>query len=210
MKALVISGGTPPKKEILLEEIKNSDILIGADKGCETYFKYNFTPDYALGDFDSIDEIYKEKLKDTKVIKYNTEKDNTDSEIALLKAIELKADEICILGVTGSRIDHVLASLGLLNIALENEIKCYIRDENNFITLINKDSILEDKGYKYISFQAFGENVQGFSIEGAKYNINNALLTFGSGMFVSNEFLNENNINVTIKSGKILIIYSKD
>ncbi|MDO4534701.1 MAG: thiamine diphosphokinase [Clostridium perfringens] len=210
MKALIVSGGTPPTEDIFLQEVKTCDILIGADKGCETYFKYNFIPDYALGDFDSINDFYKEKLKLTNVIKYNSEKDNTDSEIALLKAIELNADEICILGVTGSRIDHVLGSLGLLNIALENNVECYIKDKNNIIILTNKDISLKDKGYKYISFQAFGENIRSFSIKGAKYEVNNCLLSFGDGKFISNEFLNSEDINIKFQNGKILIIYSKD
>lgn len=210
MKALIVSGGTPPTEEIFLQEVKTCDILIGADKGCETYFKYGFTPDYALGDFDSIDYSYKEKLKSTNVIKYNSEKDNTDSEIALLKAIELNVDEICILGVTGSRIDHVLGSLGLLNIALENKTKCYIKDSNNLIMLVGKDISLKDKGYKYISFQAFEESIKNFSIKGAKYEVNNLILKFGDGRFISNEFLDNKDIDISFESGKILIIYSKD
>lgn len=210
MKALIISGGTPPTEKLLLEEIKNSDILIGADKGCETYFKYGFTPHYALGDFDSIDDFYKEKLKNTKVIKYNSEKDNTDSEIALLKAIELNADEICILGVTGTRLDHVLGSLGLLNIALDNNVKCYIRDTNNLIMLTDKDTTLSNKKYRYISFQAFREDVKNFSITGAKYEVKDNILSFGDGKFVSNEFLGNKEMDITFKNGKILIIYSKD
>ncbi len=210
MKVLIVSGGTPPTEKLLLDEIKNSDILIGADKGCETYLKYGFTPHYALGDFDSIDNLYKEKLKDTKVIKYNSEKDNTDSEIAFLKAIELNADEICILGVTGTRIDHVLGSLGLLNIAIDNNIKCYIRDNNNLIMMTDKSMTLYNRGYEYISFQAFKEDVKNFAITGAKYEVKDSILSFGDGKFVSNEFLGNKEINITFKSGKILIIYSKD
>lgn len=210
MKALIVSGGTPPTEDIFLDEVKTCDILIGADKGCETYFKYGFMPDYALGDFDSISDSYKEKLKSTNVIKYNSEKDNTDSEIALLKAIELKVDEICILGVTGTRMDHVLGNLGLLNIALENKVKCYMKDSNNLIMLVNKEISLKDKGYKYISFQPFGESIKNFSIKGAKYEVNNSILSFGNNRFVSNEFLDNNDIDINFESGKILIIYSKD
>ena len=39
MKVLIVSGGNPPKKDIFLEEMKSSDILIGADRGRYKCFK---------------------------------------------------------------------------------------------------------------------------------------------------------------------------
>ena len=55
MKAVIISGGKEPSKDILFKEIKDANLIIGADKGCEVLYKYNITPDYILGDFDSAD-----------------------------------------------------------------------------------------------------------------------------------------------------------
>ena len=209
MRALIVSGGTPPSERIFKDELKKCQLFLGADSGCETYFKYNVMPHYALGDFDSIGEEYREKLKCTNVIKFNSEKDNTDSELAVLKAIELGAREIVLLGFTGTRIDHMLSNLGLLNTCLDNRVKAYIRDNNNTIYLIDKPTILKDSMGKYISFQAFGEDVENFSIKGAKYELENYNLTFGNGRCVSNEFLN-GYISINFKKGKILIIYSND
>lgn len=209
MRALIISGGTPPNERILKEEIEKCQLLLGADSGCETYFKYNIIPDYALGDFDSIKQEVKEKLKLTNVIEFNSEKDNTDSEIAVLKAIELGAKEIVLLGFTGTRIDHTLSNLGLLNICLKNNVKAYIRDNNNIIWLVDKSITLKGNKGTYISFQAFGEDVEEFSIKGAKYELEDYTLTFGDGRCVSNEFLMED-IEINFKKGKILIIYSND
>lgn len=209
MKALIVSGGTPPDERIFKEEIKGCKLLLGADRGCETYFKYNVTPDYALGDFDSISKEYKEKLECTNVIKYNSEKDNTDSEIALLKAIDLGAKEIILLGFTGTRLDHTLSNLGLLNICLKNNVKAYIRDNNNIICIADRPGNVKYISGYYVSFQAFGGDVEDFSIRGAKYELDNYKLTFGDGRCVSNEFLN-GDIRINFKKGKILIIYSKD
>ena len=54
------------------------------------------------------------------------------------------------------------------------------------------------------------EQVKDFSIKGAKYEVSNAILKLGDGKFISNEFLDNKNISINLKSGKILIIYSKD
>lgn len=209
MRALIISGGTPPSERIFKEEMEKCQLLLGADSGCETYFKYGITPDYALGDFDSIKNEYKEKLNSTNVIKFNSEKDNTDSEIAVLKAIELGAKEIMLLGFTGTRIDHTLSNLGLLNTCLKNGVKAYIKDSNNIIHIIDKPTSLKGNKGSYISFQAFGEEVEDFSIKGAKYELDSYTLTFGDGRCVSNEFL-DGSIRINFKKGKVLIIYSND
>lgn len=119
MKVLIIAGGEKPSSELLKSEIKECDLLIAADRGAEAYLENGFTPDYALGDFDSIGEEYKDILDKIKVEKFNPEKDNTDTEIAFFKAVELGATEIVFLGVTGTRLDHVMANLGLLREALE-------------------------------------------------------------------------------------------
>ena len=39
MKTAIISGGKAPSKDILLETIKDADIIIGADKGCEVLYE---------------------------------------------------------------------------------------------------------------------------------------------------------------------------
>lgn len=40
MKAVIISGGKEPSKDLLFREVKDADIIIGADKGCEVLYKY--------------------------------------------------------------------------------------------------------------------------------------------------------------------------
>ena len=46
MKAIIVSGGKAPSKQLLLNEIKNSNLIIGADKGCEVLYNYNISPNY--------------------------------------------------------------------------------------------------------------------------------------------------------------------
>ncbi|MGG5462357.1 thiamine diphosphokinase [Clostridium sp. B9] len=209
MKALIIAGGEKPSKELLESEAKNSDVLIAADKGVEAFLINGFTPDYALGDFDSISEEFKERLKDLNIERFNPEKDNTDTEIAFLKAINLGATEIAFLGVTGTRLDHVLANLGLLRSSLEKGIEAYIIDNNNKIMLKNKSTILKNEFGDYISFQAFGESVDNFSIKSSKYPLSNHKLLLGDSLCVSNEFVDEY-MEISFEKGEVLVIYSRD
>lgn len=211
MKIVIMSGGRAPSKELLLREAQKADIIIGADRGCETLLKNNIIPDLVLGDFDSVDKEVLHKVEELKlnIVKFNPEKDFTDSELAFQKAIELGGKEICLLGFTGTRLDHTLANLGLLHKALSLDIKCEIIDDNNRMFLIDKPTILKGHKGQVVSFSYFNGIVEGFSIEGAKYPINNYALEGFSGRTVSNEFV-YGEIKVDLKDGKVLVIYSKD
>ena len=76
MRAIIISGGKAPSKELLLSYIKEDDILIGVDKGCDVFYEYNIIPNIILGDFDSAKKEYIEEFikKGVKIEKYNPEK----------------------------------------------------------------------------------------------------------------------------------------
>src|SRR5699024_12482516 len=57
------------------------------------------------------------------------EKDKTDLEIALQKALSLEPDRIYLFGVTGGRLDHALINLQLLHKMIHNNIRGMIIDK---------------------------------------------------------------------------------
>ncbi|ERK31401.1 thiamine diphosphokinase [Clostridium intestinale] len=211
MKILIVSGGKTPSKELLMEQVKDSSLILGADRGCQVLIENGIFPNYIMGDFDSIDEEAYKKLRDLKIemIEFNPEKDFTDSELAFEKAIELGATEIVLLGFTGTRLDHVLANLGLLDKALALGIKCEILDDNNRIFLVDKDTILKGKKGQTISFNFYNTVVEKFNIRGAKYPLVDYRFDGFTGRTVSNEFI-DGDISITFKSGKILVFYTND
>ncbi|MGF0108439.1 thiamine diphosphokinase [Clostridium sp. SGI.024] len=211
MKAVIISGGKEPSKDLLFREVKDADIIIGADKGCEVLYKYDITPDYILGDFDSANEdiINSIEAKSGKKIKYKREKDYTDTEIAYNLAVEKGADEIILLGATGTRYDHTLSNFGLMLRGLKKSKKVKVIDDNNYIFLTDKSIILKGNRGETISFQAYCDEVKNFNISGAKYNLTNFDLKLGDSITTSNEFLDEE-IEITFDSGIVMILYTND
>ncbi|SDK99425.1 thiamine diphosphokinase [Clostridium cochlearium] len=213
MKALIVCGGKAPEKELVLEELKDSNIVIGADKGAETLYKYGVKPTLIVGDFDSIDEdifnYYKKNNINLSV--FPVEKDFTDSEAAVKKAMDMGADKIALLGCTGSRLDHVLSNINLLYYSLISNIECYIRDEFNYIRMVDKSTYIKKDKFKYFSLLSFKEDVINLTIHGAKYPLNNHHLKVGylSGLGVSNE-IKENEAYIDFSSGILLIIQSRD
>ena len=210
MKAVIVSGGKAPSKESLMKITKDANLIIGADKGCQVLWENNIIPNIIVGDFDSIDKKMYERYRcKSKEYKFIPEKDYTDSDIAFNKAVEMGCSTIILLGCTGTRLDHVLANLGLLKKALDLNIHCEIVDENNRIFLINKEKTFHGKKGDTISFLAYFSKVKKLNILNSKYNLKDYDLEIGDSLTVSNEFIGEE-LKVFFESGILLVDLSKD
>ena len=90
MKIVIISGGKAPSKSIIEAEIKKSNYVICCDSGANCMYEYNLHIDLLLGDFDSIHtNAYNFYYNSNCIIeKFPVNKDYTDTELAIYKAIE--------------------------------------------------------------------------------------------------------------------------
>lgn len=211
MKVIIISGGNPPSKELLTKEMDDGAFLIGADSGANCLFRYNIKPDLLVGDFDSIDKkiLYHFKNNNCRIDTYPTEKDFTDTEIAVQKALSMKPNKIVLMGCTGSRVDHLLGNIGMLKNCLENGVDACIVDQNNYIRLTDASTSLKGTVGQTFSLQAYGDEVIGLTIEGAKYPLTNYNLKIGQSITISNEFVLPL-VNIKFKAGILMVILSKD
>lgn len=173
-----------------------------ADGGANICYELNLTPKEIYGDLDSIkDEVKKfYQEKDIKFIKFQIEKNYTDSEL-VLNEIQNKYDIIyCIAGLGGS-IDHELTNINLLD------------KYSNLIFISQKEKIFKiDSNYKFnnmintkISFIIFSDEVKGLTLKGFKYNIENLGIKKGEARCISNVIV-ENEANLLIKSGYLLCV----
>lgn len=211
MKIVIVSGGVPPSKELLLKELFHSSYLVCADSGANCLFNYGIVPHYLMGDFDSINkDVYKYFIeKECNIETFKRDKDYTDTKLALLKAIELGASEIVFLGCTGNRIDHTLGNLCLLKECLKLNIKCILKDDKNSVEISNKPLKINAKLGQYFSLQAYSECVKDLTISGAKFELIDYDLKIGDPLTISNEFL-DCDVEINFSSGELLIIFSID
>ncbi len=214
IRTLIVSGGSI--NQIFLKDFlsKNEfNIIIASDKGLEALSESNIKPNYIIGDFDSIDlNILKryEEDKSIKIIKLNPEKDFTDTHMALKLAMQVKSDDITIVGAIGTRIDHTLGNINIIKEAMDQNIPCEIVNENNKVFLINKSTeITKEDTYKYISLIPLTTEVEVIELKGFKYTLKNAKLKIGESIGISNEQLDDV-ASIKIKNGILIVIKSKD
>lgn len=214
MKTVGIVGNGPialqPDYQIFQQEI---DIWIGADRGALTLAENDIPIDYAVGDFDSIDEKEQAiiKCKAANYRKYPVEKDETDLEIALAAAYQLDPATIYLFGVTGGRLDHELVNLQLLYPIVKKGIRGVIMDKFNHIemTMPGTHVIYDDEMYANISFIAFTQQVKGLTLTGFYYPLQKEDISWGSTLCISNKLL-LNNGTFSYKEGILLVVKSRD
>jgi thiamine pyrophosphokinase len=139
------------------------------------------------------------------------EKDDTDTEFAIREAIRRGADDITIVGGTGTRLDHVLGNVWLLGIGLEEGVSLQLLDEHNRIRLIDSPMILsrEEQYGTYISLIPFSGEVRGVTLRGLKYPLNDYTLGGFCSLGISNEIVAEE-AYIGFTAGLLLVIESKD
>lgn len=209
MKVLIALNGKINNYSITKNAVDNfsPEYIICADGAYKHLKAIGLLPHKLVGDFDSITEDFINEANDLEieVLKFPVEKDFIDGEVAIQEALKLKPEKILIIGGFGGRIDQTLANIHLLNILLENNVYGEIFDERGIMTLIDKDKEFTGVPGQIISLLPFGGTVEGITLEGLKYELNDAVLQYGDPYCVSNEFLGENAI-VHLKKGKLLIV----
>lgn len=189
------------------ESIPTAENYIGVDKGALTLARNGKRMLLAIGDFDSVEEsdlAYIKEYSDT-LIQLNPIKDDTDSEAAVMYAIENGYHKIHLYGGLGGRLDHAMINLRLVSRFPET---VYLHDQNNFIYSLAEGVHSIDKcDYTYISF--FTEDEATISLEGFKYPLDKQQLTNKDTYTTSNEILEDRGI-VTVHAGKATVIQSKD
>lgn len=110
MEALVITGGESPAAGFLFRLAARARLVIAADSGFDAAQQAGIRPDYTVGDFDSIaDSSVLKGLSPESIHQYPSDKDDTDTEIAISLARKLGAERIVLAGGGGGRLDHLLA-----------------------------------------------------------------------------------------------------
>lgn len=115
MKAVVVADGAPVEADAA--ELSDAGLVVAADAGATWLRRVGRRPDVLVGDLDSIDPALVDELAaaGTGIERHPVDKDASDTELAVERAVASNADEIVVLGALGGpRLDHELANLLLL------------------------------------------------------------------------------------------------
>lgn len=184
------------------------DYIICADGGANHTYNMEITPDYIIGDLDSVDEKLVSYYKNTgvKFEKFPAKKDETDTELCIYLARDLKATRIDFIAALGGRIDHTITNINLLYYLKEMDIIPRIISEKEEIYIaVNEEITISGNVGDIVSVIAINGDADGVTLKNLEYPLDNYYMKYGVPIGMSNVMLS-NECKVKVKKGNLIII----
>lgn len=187
--------------------IKDTDMVIAADRGWQNAIAHGVKPDYIVGDFDS--SPMPENL-DADITVLPVVKDDTDTHHVARFIIENGYTDVLMLGMLGGkRMEHTFANIQTMLWLSKNRVNATAVDKYSQVMVITDGTVrLPDMGDKFFSLFTLGDKREGVSIKGAKYSLDNYTMTNDFPIGVSNEFIGED-VEITVAHGEVLLVITK-
>ena len=181
---LIFNGGDRPGNA-LIDDLPTPDLIVAADSGYDVAVELGFTVDVLVGDMDSLTT---DPLPDHVIVeKHPVDKDQTDLDLALELVIREDPVRVVIIGGTGGRHDHELATSQMLcsdRWAAIDELD-WFSDRSRAHVVHHRRIIHGDVGTT-LSLIPIGSDVTGVTTKGLKWELHDGVLKVGSTRGISN------------------------
>jgi thiamine pyrophosphokinase len=177
---------TPRLRSILAH--LESPFIVAADAGALTALAFGFTPNVVVGDFDSLDADALTQLRERNipVEQHPRDKDATDGQLAVERALREQPTELLLLGfLGGQRLDQALANILMLT---RVEVPTVLLDERNEARLLRPGTVhlWAPDPSETISLIPLTEAVRGVRTEGLHWPLHGETLRRGETRGISN------------------------
>lgn len=218
--ALILADGDVPSRAVLDASWPGWDddigLVVAADGGARHAAPLGVAIDRWVGDGDSLDDEAIRRLEAAGVPldRARPDKDETDTELAILAALRLGAAGVVILGALGGRrIDHTLANIGLLALpALRGRPSVILDGAARLSLLIGPDADgataradLVGRVGGLVSLLSSGADAHGVSTDGLAYPLDDETLPIGTPRGVSNVIVAAG-ASVRLRRGALLVV----
>jgi thiamine pyrophosphokinase len=213
-RAIVLADGAVPSRAALDAAWPGWDdaiaIVVAADGGVRLAEPLGLSIDRWVGDGDSVDAVRLAELRaaGVPVRLVPRDKDESDTELALLDAIAAGVDEVTILGALGGpRFDHSLANVGLLAHPALGGRSARLLDEGARVTLLQGpgSARLDGRPGDLVTLLPFGGPAEGVVTDGLRYPLTGETLEVGPPRGLSNVRLGSS-AEVRLRAGRLLLI----
>lgn len=193
-------------------------LVVAADGGARLAGRLGLKIDRWVGDGDSLEPAALGRLRAEGVAirLVPTDKDASDTELAIGLALEAGATDVTVIGALGGpRLDHALANIGLLGLAALDGVPARLLDPSARVSLIRApgpagEPVVTDlRGRRgdLVSLLPVGDDVLGVTTDGLQYPLRDEPLPTGPARGLSNVRVREA-ATVTVRGGRLLVVES--
>ncbi|MFT9077186.1 thiamine diphosphokinase [Ethanoligenens sp.] len=200
-RCLLIAAGPMRDIPALQKRVLPDDFILCADGGADNARLLGVRPQLVLGDLDSVRQL----PAGIPTERFPPEKDDTDTMLALKRALEMGYRSFLLLGAWGGRPDHAYANLCALLYLAAHGAAGMIADGDTEIYMVKDGALqLPKRAEYYVSVFPFDGPAEGVTETGMQYGLDNAYLQTADPIGVSNAFLEEQAV-ISVKRGTLLI-----
>jgi thiamine pyrophosphokinase len=218
--AVVVAGGDTPSRAALDSAWPGWDeavaLVVAADRGLVLARALGLSVDVLVGDLDSLDAalLHAAESNGLQVRRARPDKDESDTELAVIEAVRLGARRITLLGgLGGRRLDHALANVWLLAHPALDGHDIALLDETARVSLIRAPGPdgravtrrLDGPAGGTISLLPFGGDAEDVTTHGLRYPLRGERLVVGPARGLSNVRV-DRAAAVTVGRGRLLIV----
>ncbi len=199
-KAIIFSGGDPCK----VPDTKGC-FVVCADSGYDSAVSCGIVPDMIIGDMDSA-EVLPENIP---MIKANTDKDETDTQLCIDYLIENGYDDITVVCALGGRIDHEFANIMLTAYGIKRGAFVRILADKTAIFAIDGEAEIRGKAGDVFSMFPIGGDCEKIFTQGLKYPLSGGTLFCDVPMGISN-VMTEDTARISVGKGILVVVHYSD
>jgi thiamine pyrophosphokinase len=209
-RIVIFANGELPDLGKARALLREDDFILCADGGARHARALRLTPNLVIGDMDSIEKGQWQELEKAGVFieLFPHDKNETDLELAIQRAIELEPKEILILAALGGRLDQTLANIALLTDLRLSTFDLRLDDGVEEILFCRDQVQVEGRSGHIVSLLPWGAPVHGVRTKGLKWTLSGETLHPEKTRGVSNEMISESAF-IQIKSGLLLVIHRR-
>lgn len=209
-RIIIFANGELPHLEEARRLLQPDDYIICADGGTRHALALGLTPHVVIGDMDSIDKDKWQDLENSEVSVelFPQDKNETDLELAIGRAIELSPERLLIIGALGGRLDQMLGNIALLSDHRLSTLNARLDDGVEEIFFCRDQAQIHGSKGDILSLIPWGNAVYGVQTKGLNWPLQNETLFPDQTRGISNE-MTENDASIKIESGLLLIVHRR-
>lgn len=185
--------------------------IIAADGGARLALACARPPDLVIGDFDSLsdDEVRDLADRGAQIVRFPAAKDETDLELALLRAVQDGAVWLRVIGAVGDRLDQTLANLYLLTLdELAGRDVRLVAGRQTLWLLRPGTHLIRGTPGDTLSLLPLVGSAENIRTTGLQYSLRGETLRLGPARGVSN-VLEADTATVTFSTGLLIAVHTE-